>query len=132
MSADERIQRDHFVVNQVFMLPDDLYPVHVAGMSLFCYNASEYHESAIPPTPEASVLSIQDSPDGTTWSAVTFSVGGEAPVLTHTIQPGGKSVLLFTSQEKYVRISLAANNEAGVYVDAVQYPDKTRVPATEY
>jgi len=112
---DAHMTREHLQLHTTLMLKD-LYPIHIAGASMFLVNQSD----------EDRVLTLADSPDGSTWTTQLVALGGANPVASVTIMAQGNAMIAFSTMEKYLRLSLDARCEEGVSVDLVQFPHGDR------
>ena len=101
-------------LHDVYNLRDtwDLYPIHASGMAVFMKN-----ENAV-----AVTISVQDSPDGVTYSPVLFSTPAVGGQVNLTLQPLANAVILFMSRQQFVRIRSTPRGEDGVFTWTVQYP----------
>jgi len=120
--SGERFERNYEVIHNSDGVVLSNWPIHFSGMCIFARNDSN----------DASVIRVHDSPDGTTWGLVLGSTHDNSGLLSVTIEGLSFESFLFMTREKYVRISLAANNIEGVYMHLAQWPPKPVEPATEY
>lgn len=100
--------------------PEHLLPIHFAGAALFCANTS----------PANRVVSVEDSPDGTTWTPVLVSTHANSGLLNVTVVGYSYVAVLFRTAQPYVRISVTPYSPEGVECWLVEYPPVARV--TEY
>lgn len=119
--SSERLERNQEVVRDSTGVVFSNYPIHFAGMCIFARNDSNNN----------SVIRVHESADGTTWSLVLLSTHTTAGLASVTIVGLSYQAILFTSDQKYVRISLAASNPEGVHCSLAQYPPKARIPASD-
>ena len=112
--SSERIERHQEVLRGPSGFVMSNIPVHFAGMAVFMRNDSE----------SPTTFRIHESENGTVWSIVLFSTHNNSGLASLTLAPLSFAVALFTSAEQYVRLSLSAENVAGVYASLVQYPPK--------
>ena len=105
-------ERDHVVLNEELIISD--YPIQVAGCALLIRNDSEAD----------SILSLQESADGVVWIDLEFSIPAAAAQLLITIVAKSMAVILFASVEEYVRLTLAARSDVGLYIDFCQFTRK--------
>jgi len=112
--AGERVERDQIVLRDPTGWVMSDVPIHFAGMAVFMRNDSN----------SPATFRIHESENGTVWSLVLFSTHNASALASLTIAPLSFAVALFTSAEQFVRLSLADENQAGVYCSLVQYPPK--------
>jgi hypothetical protein len=120
--ASERVERDQFVLRGPAGEVFSNWPIHFAGASVLMRNASE----------QPVTVEVHESNDGTNWTLVLFSTHAAAGLLNITMVGLSFAVILFMSEQKYVRIRLTAENGDGVFCSLVQYPPKPREGAGEY
>lgn len=120
--AGERLERNSIVLRDATGVVFSNYPINFAGAALFLRNDSDAD----------SVVRVHESDDAATWDIVLVSTHAVAGQLNVTIPALGFVVILFTSASQYVRLSLAAENLAGIYASMCQYPPKAREQDSEY
>jgi len=120
--SGERIERNQLVLRDTDGNIFSDYPINFAGAALLMRNDSE----------SDSVVSVDDSADGSTWATVLLSTHSLAGQTSVTVPALSYVVILFTSASAYVRLKLAADNEEGIYASLVQYPPKAREEGSEY
>jgi len=113
--VNDPLERTYFRLRTTYTLSN--YPIHFAGATLFCINAS----SEAPAT-----ISIDESSDGDAWTPVLFSTHANSGLASFTFVEKACAVITFTSPAKYVRFSLDGAEPEGVFCHLVQYPPKAR------
>jgi hypothetical protein len=106
-SFDLRLAAEPFVLDggdQNQLIAGAHFPIHFGGMSVALNNSGGV----------TAVVSVDDSPDGTTWTPVLFSTDTLSNLLNITIVGRGQQQILFESIQRYVRFRLAENVEGGV------------------
>ena len=81
---------------------------------------------------QQSIVSVQDSINGTTWNPILVSTPTTALNLSVTLVPGAYAHVLFVSIQQYVRVVLDAANADGVFVHLVEWPPIQHAPGTGY
>lgn len=120
--SSERLEREYQVLRDSNGHVMSNYPINFAGMAALMRN-----DSANPVT-----VRVHESTDGVSWDLVLFSTPQAAGLANITMVGLSFAVILFVSNQNYVRISLVADNEDGVFVHLVQWPPKPREPAEAY
>jgi len=113
------LEREYQRVYDSFVWED--YPIHFTGAGLFIINESSVF---------AATISLDDSPNGTTWTSILFSTHSTSGNLNITLVPNSYTTLLFVSCQQYVRISVDPELPDGLFVHLVQWPP-TKVPCVE-
>ena len=88
------------------------FPIHYAGCGLFFYNES--------PT-QARTISLQESVDGTTYTALLFSTPTLANQVSIVIQPKCFVAIMFVCSSQYLRVSLDGDCPEGVFMHMTQW-----------
>ena len=120
--SSERLQREQLVLRNSAGYVLSEYPIHFAGATLFARNDSD----------NASVIQVHESPDGVVWSLVLVSTHTASGLPSVTVVGLSFQAITFVSDQKYVRLSLTADNTGGVYCSLTQYPPKAREPISVY
>ena len=99
------------------------WPIHFAGAAAFLFNQS--------PT-LASVITVDESNDGTTWTPVILANLNSEVNLNITVVPLSYAVFLFTSRAKYVRFTCTASNPAGIHFHLVSWMPRSTQESDQY
>lgn len=115
---NQYLVRNHVYVRTSEILTD--YPCSLSGTALLVMN----------PNDSDTILSLEDSADGVTYSPVIFIDGFSlASNLTFTLTSKSRVVLLFNSENKFLKIKESLGS--GVYADLVQFAPLERELAAE-
>lgn len=120
--SSERFERQYEVIHDSNGFVMSNYPISFAGMSVFMRNDSD----------NPTTVQIQESADGITYNLVLFSSPVASGLPSVTMAGLSFAVILFVSDQKYVKISLTAENQAGVFMHLVQWPPHPREPGVIY
>jgi hypothetical protein len=121
MSSEKLERNQEVLVNGVGFIASN-FPVHFAGMGVFMRNDSA----------NDATVEIHESADGITWNLVLFSSPAASGLPSLTMVGLSFGVVLFVSDQNYIRIRIQEENHDGVYCSLVQYPPKSREPAIVY
>ena len=120
--ASERLERAQFVLRGTAGHVMSHWPINFAGAAVFMRNDSNGN----------SVVRVHESEDGVVWTLVLISTHTAAGLANITLIENSFAAILFVSTSPYVRVSLAADNQAGVYCSLAQFPPKAREAASDY
>lgn len=98
-------------------LPHMETPLHFSGGAFLLHNNSS--------TVTARVT-IADSPNGTVYTAVSFSSWNQSSLLLMDIVPQGLSTILVRSVQPWVRITVTPNIPEGMYFHLVQWQPRAQ------
>jgi hypothetical protein len=90
----------------------DEWPVHFSGSAAFFYNDSD---------DQTSTITVEDSDDGTNFAILPFSTSAASGLLSVNIAPKSYVSILFTTNRRYLRVSLDEYNPDGVYMHLAQW-----------